>query len=75
MELKEVEALLAKYKSDLEKLQPALHPGKSMAYTKLGLFNSAKHKEKKLQFNINFLSVAKNNPSKLTIETLREYLE
>ena len=67
--------LMAKNKAALTKLQPALHPGSAIPFTKLGLLNAARHKEKKLVNNINFLTMAQGHPELMTDEILQEYLK
>ena len=74
MNPEELDLLIKSYEEQLEKLQPTLHPGGAIPYSKIGLLNTARRKEKKFQANLIILKLAKKNPN-VPVELLNQLLE
>lgn len=75
MKIEEINRQIEYYKTELEKLQPTLRPGKSIPFSKIGILNVARRKEQKYKSNIMFLNVLKNEPDKLSDELIKEVLK
>jgi hypothetical protein len=75
MEIAEIDQKIIFYEAELKKLEPTLKPVKSLPYSKVGLLNTARRKEKKYRNNINVLRIWKKNYDKIPEETIRMLLE
>jgi len=74
MNTEEIKALIKEYEVKLDKLQPALQATDDMPYSKIGLLNSARHKEKLYRQNITLLRILSNDPEAVPEELLKATL-
>lgn len=75
MEQNEIQDLIKNYEDQLAKLQPTLHPRGNIPFTKVGLLNTARLKEKKFNQNLMMLKVIKQSGKNITRDDLNELLK
>jgi len=74
MNTEEINALIKEYEVKLAKLQPTLRATGDINYSKIGLLNSARHKEKLYRQNITLLRILSNDPEAVPEELLKAAL-
>jgi hypothetical protein len=74
MNTEEINALIKEYEVKLEKLQPTLRATGDINFAKIGLLNSARHKEKLYRQNITLLRILHNDPEAVPEEILKAAL-
>jgi hypothetical protein len=76
MNTEDIDKLITEYQQKLDALQPTLHPGGGvLPYSKIGLLNLARRKQKRFEANIMVLKLIRKQPEKMPDEKLRELLE
>jgi len=75
MNIQDIDMLIGQYQEELNRLQPTLHPkGGNLPYSKIGILNLARRKEKKYSNNLTALKLIRRNPEQITDDILKAFL-